>query len=152
VEKILENRLLRLLREDMGNTYGVWVDIDYPSSPDLSYATIRIGFTSQEARYKTMVDHVFQEIDRIKSSPASLQEISSVQELLFESKKKNLESNPYWHSAIRSSNVFDIPLADLLDYPSRIAALTPDLIQQASQLFFSSPYYTVITHLPEAQP
>jgi predicted transcriptional regulator len=98
-----------------------------------------------------MIEHVFQEIDRIKSTSPSLHEISSVQQLILEQKKQASGTNYYWYHAIRFSKMHNIPLADLLDYTSHVSALTPELIQQSAQELFSSPHHTVFTHLPEAQ-
>lgn len=148
-EKILEQRLTELLREKMGSTYGVWVNTDTPFYPEVHNSTISIGFTSQQEDYKKMVDLVLQEIETLKSTQPAPEEISTIQELYRESRKRNALSNFYWVNQIFRSQHLSTPLKELVDFEPLISAITPQATQEAAQILFASPTHTVITHLPE---
>lgn len=147
---ILKQRLTENLRHQLGNTYGVQVYFDTPFF-DLSNSLLSVQFTSQPEHGKEMVELVLKEIETFKKVAPSQEEISGVQSVLREFKKRDEHSNGYWIDAIRYSQQRNIPLDYILDYEKHINELTPEGVKKAAQIICSSPHYSVLSHLPEQE-
>lgn len=149
IRKILHKRLEDILRNQLGNTYGVWVSRNDPFYPDFNNSALEIGFTCQAEHKEKMIALALEEIAQLKQNPPSDEEVSTIQALLLESKKRDSLSNGFWTNAIFWSQFQKVPLNAVLDYEENICALTPEKLYEAAQIIFASPHYSALSHLPE---
>lgn len=149
VTKILQQRLHEILRIRLGNTYGVSVIPIEPFYPDFAHSQIQIEFTCQPEHRKMMTDLVLSEIENMKISLPSEQETATVRTLFLESKKEDARYNSFWINALHASDFTGLSLNSQIDYKTIIETLSPELIQEAAQMIFASPNYSILTHLPE---
>ncbi len=149
LDKILQQRLMDKLRIQLGQTYGVWVRARRPLFPDLTQGTVQIGWTCAPAHARSMVRIVQQEIEKLRVTPPSAEEVSTVQALLLEGVKNSQRTNSYWTNVVWYADLVGTPLEEELADEARIQALTPNILLHAAQDLFSSPYSSVLTHLPK---
>lgn len=149
VVKILSQRLWERLRSELGKTYGVYVDTDSLFYPHLGNSTLRIDFTCQAKDQQEMIAAIFDELERFKDSAPSLQEVETLKSLLQQRNQQEGRYNEYWTSVLLTSQTKNIPLDVLRSLENWGADLTPDLLHKAARTIFSSPYYSVISHLSE---
>jgi predicted Zn-dependent peptidase len=96
-----------------------------------------------------MVELVFEEIEHLKTTLPTQEEIATLQTLFLERKKAQSISNSFWINALLWAKTKQLPLRKALDFETPIAALTPDTLSEAAQMMFVSPYYSILSHLPE---
>jgi len=147
--KILEQRLTDKLRIQLGQTYGVWVHPDTLLFPDLTQGTFHIGWTCAPAHAPSMARIVQQEIEKLRMTPPTAEEVATVQALLLEVMKTHQRTNGYWTSSVWYADLVGIPLEEKLAVTAHIQALTPKILFHTAQAVFSSPYSSVLTHLPQ---
>ncbi len=73
----LEGSLQRVLREDLGGTYGVSVEPDYTKRPDEEYR-LTISFACDPARTNDLVKALFTVIDEFKENGPSSGQLADV--------------------------------------------------------------------------
>lgn len=146
---ILEQRLVEVLRKKMGGTYHVGVSINSLLAPSYENSMLQITFSSPRAEIDKMVQGVFLEIAKMKESLPEEEEAATVRELFRADKKMSAQSNSYWISMIHASEMFDVSLKKILNFEERISSITPEVIYEAAQYLFASPYYSILSHVPE---
>jgi zinc protease len=96
---------------------------------------------------------VFAEIEKLKESPPEASEVADVRESFLRTHETSLENNSYWISNLSARYQRGADAEDLLEYPQSVEELTPEMIQEAAQLYFDMGNYLRITLLPvEQQP
>jgi len=146
---VLERRLEAVLRERDGDTYGVSVRSKYPYYPQLRTAFVEIFFTSEEVDIDRMSATIFQEIERLKIDPPSLSEAATVRELMRTLLKEGKESNWSWASAILNTIQYGRSLDSIFENEEKIVCINPDSLKRGVDCVFSSPYRTILSHVPE---
>lgn len=150
--KLLEQHLHEILRQQLGNTYGVSVATLNPFYPDYAHSQIQIEFTCQIEHRKMMIDLVLREIENMQHTLPQEEEVATIQTLFLKSIKEDALHNAFWINALHAAHFTNSPLHSVIDYESAIGILSPEGIRDTAQLLFSSPYYTVLGHLPEDNP
>jgi zinc protease len=141
VLNLLQERLKHHLRGRMGNTYGVGVRGHNPFYPDCNYRLIQITFTSDMKEIDVMLQAVFEEIEKIKEQPPSLQEVENLQKRFKNADRENREANSYWINRMEDK-VFGYPPLN-----PNFMFTAEDLQRMAAQLL-SSKVYTIFSHVP----
>lgn len=147
--KILQNRLIEVLRDQLGATYGVGVFMSQPFFLDLSNLQIQVYFTSQAKDRDQMVELTRNGIQEMMKYPPLDQEIQTAKKLALETKKKEKLSNSYWLDNIIISRVLDVSLDNILDYQTHINALNKELLLETAKMMFISDNFSLITHHPK---
>ena len=149
VVRLLQDRLWKVLRTDLGKTYDVLVDYDSPFMPDLSHSYLKIQFTCQADCRELMMDLVLREIEQFKNHVPTAEEVANIKALFTEERKEESQSNSYWTGNMRFSQLFGVPLAKVVD-PLRVDRLiTPETVQEAIRILLGNPNYAIFYHLPE---
>ena len=146
---ILEVRLRKLLREDMGATYHVYSGTSN-QRPAVEFSQAFIAFHSSPDNVPEMVDIVFQEIQKLKADPPSDEEVNNIIEKYLNQRETNLEDNRYWLNSLRACNQWGIEPGDILTRNNRIQSLTPRTIQKTVKKYYNSKRHTIVTMYPEA--
>jgi zinc protease len=146
--KILEQRLMDVLRINLGKTYGISVNANTCFSPDLMNGEFQIVWTCEPNQCQEMIGLVRQEIARMIKTPPTSDEVKTIQALLREQLKNATITNSYWISLIYHAKMFGISMKESLAAEARILNLTPNSLHEAAQILLSSPHSTTLIHLP----
>ncbi len=149
VTKILNQRLWEQLRNQLGKTYGVSVDYGSLFYPDASNSFVQIHFTCQPQHRQVMFNALFAEIERLKTTPPSLREVETIKALLLSKHRQGVQHNDYWAALLLAAQSRNLPFHQMLGFEEWVRALNPDMLLEAARWLFSSPYHSVISHLPE---
>ncbi len=145
---VLEGRLRTTLREDLGGTYSVSVSPAYSKIPVSRYQ-VSIAFGSSPDRTDNLVDHVFQEIDKLKTEGPSPRDVSDTKEILIREFETGSKQNGYLLAQLvgRYENGEDID--SLFQVPRTYANITADDIQAAAREYLDTKRYVKVLLFPE---
>jgi predicted Zn-dependent peptidase len=114
---------------------------------------VRIDWTCDPARTATLVQRVFEEIEFVRSTPLSPDQVALVHAGLLREFERNGQDNGYLLNQIsrryEDGDAADVAAVDNL--PDRIAALTGDAIHQAAQAYLNTGSYVKVTLMPETK-
>ncbi len=147
---LLQTRLRDVLREELGGTYGVGVSATYGWQPIETY-TVSISFGSDPERADELAGVVLAEIEKLKDAAPGVSEVTDVQENFTRTFETDSETNTYWMNQIGARYQRGDALDGLLTYQETIDALTPELIQEAAQIYFNGDNFVRLTLMPEQQ-
>ena len=157
---VLETRLREVLREELGGTYSVSVGSSFSWRPAGQYR-LSISFGSDPERADELLAAVYEEIDRLKSSPPDEAEVNDVLEAQRRAWETNQESNSWWLSVLDGRYRYlldqsdgrypsgDVLLETLPTYGAALDALTPPRIQELARRYFDQDNRVRVTLLPE---
>ncbi len=157
---VLETRLREVLREELGGTYSVSVGSSFSWRPAGQYR-LSISFGSDPERADELLAAVYEEIDRLKSSPPYEAEVNDVLEAQRRAWETNQESNSWWLSVLDGRYRYlldqsdgrypsgDVLLETLPTYGADLDALTPPRIQELARRYFDQDNRVRVTLLPE---
>jgi zinc protease len=147
---VLQSRLIDTIRQELGGTYNISVTPDAEKFPRPQYG-VRIDWTCDPARTATLVQRVFEEIEFVKATPLSPDQVALIREVLLREFERNSQDNGYLLNQIsrryEDGDAADVAAVDHL--PERIAALTGDAIQQAARTYLNTGNYVKVTMMPE---
>ena len=147
---VLQSRLVDTIRQELGGTYSITAAPDTEKFPRPEYS-VRIDWTCDPARTATLVQRVFEEIEFVKATPLSSDQVALIREVLLRQFQANSQENGYLLNQI-SRRYADGDAADVAavgTQPDRIAALTGDAIRQAAQTYLNTGNYVKVTLMPE---
>ena len=157
---VLQTRLREVLREELGGTYSVSVGSSFSWRPAGQYR-LSISFGSDPERADELLAAVYEEIDRLKSSPPDEAEVNDVLEAQRRAWETNQESNSWWLSVLDGRYRYlldqsdgrypsgDVLLETLPTYGADLDALTPPRIQELARRYFDQDNRVRVTLLPE---
>jgi zinc protease len=147
---VLQSRLSDTIRQQLGGTYSITVNPDTDKFPRPEYS-LRIDWTCDPARTATLVQRVFQEIEFVKATPLSSEQVTIIRDVLQREFDVNSQDNGYLLNQI-SRRYDDGEAADVAtvgNVPAQIAALTGDAVQLAAQTYLNTGNYVKVTLMPE---
>jgi zinc protease len=145
---VLEMRLRDVLREDLGGTYGAGVSQSTHRFPEGLY-TFSIGFGSAPDRVEELVQVVFAELERLKTEGPDPDALGRAREQQRRSFETNVKRNEYWLSVLLREAETGEPARDVLDFPQRLQAVTPERVRDAARRWLDTDNYLRVTLLPE---
>lgn len=146
--QVLDMRLRDRLREDMGGTYGASVSSSLSREPRPEFL-VSIAFGSAPERVDELTRAVFEEVERMKASEPTAEELGKVQEIMRRSLETGLEQNGYWLGQILSYDRQDLPLAGIATERRYVDALTPATVRAAAQRYLDERQYVLVSLVPE---
>lgn len=148
---VLEIALRDILREDLGQTYGVSVGLAQ-RLPQRGAGYTSVSFGADPGNIKTMIDRVLQEVRRMQQEGPSADLTARVRETARRSYETALRQNGYWLGRLQTTHLLGQDPGVILTRPARIDAVTPQTLQQALVRYFPLDRYTVVTLVPSAAP
>ena len=150
VTMLLQSRLFDTIRQELGGTYSITAEPDADRYPHPQY-TVRIEWTCDPARTETLVQRVFQEIDFIKRQRFDARQMGVVREPLMREFEQNSQDNRYFLQLIARAyeDGEGSDVAEVLDVPSQIRALTSDMLQDAANRYLDTSRYVKVVLMPE---
>jgi zinc protease len=147
---VLQSRLLDKIRQELGGTYSITVAPEARKFPRPEYG-VRIDWTCDPARSAALVQRVFEEIQFVKNTALSPEQVGFIRELLRREFETASQDNGYLLNQIarRYEDGAAADVAAVINLPERIATLTGDAIQQAARTYLDTGNYVKVTLVPE---
>jgi zinc protease len=146
--QVLQARLLEALREELGGTYSVSTVANYTRRPRPEFS-VTIQFGSDPARVDALVARVFEEIDKLRTTPPSAAHVGDVRESLLRDFETTSRQNSFLLGQIVAKYQAGEDPAELWDVPAYYQKLDPAAIQQAARTYLDRNRYVRVTLVPE---
>ncbi len=147
---VLQSRLSDTIRQQLGGTYSITVNPDTDKVPRPEY-TLRIDWTCDPARTADLVKRVFQEIEFVKATPLSAEQVTIIRDVLTREFEANSQDNGFLLNQIarRYEDGETSDVGSIASVPAQIAALTGDAVRQAAQTYLNAGNYVKLTLMPD---
>jgi len=147
--QVLEVRLRKLLREELGGTYDVGVRPGYNQIPREEYrVTIELG--ADPGRIEDLTAAVFREIKKLKSKGPTEQEIADFRAGEARSFETSVRQNAWWLSRLAESYRLGDDPAWIIDFPGSLELVTRKAVRDAARLYINTKRYVQVTLYPSA--
>jgi zinc protease len=146
---VLDIALRDVLREELGQTYTVSVGLAQ-GLPQRGGGHIQVSFGAAPENIAPMTDRVLQEIRRLQQEGPSAELTNRAKEAARRSFETAVQQNNYWLGRLQAVRMFERNPAEILSRPDRIAAVTPQTLQEVFRKYFPFDRYTVATLTPAA--
>lgn len=148
---LLRLRLREALREELGGTYGVDVRAGGSGEPYPQYQ-FSIGFGSDPARIDELSRVVFQQIEEIRRTGPTAEELQKVREMELRSREVDLRSNHFWVMQLMSYDRSGWDFRDILAFPAWADGLRAETLQTAASRYLRTSNYVQVSLVPEILP
>jgi len=148
MSEILENRLLEVIREELGGTYSVSASSNYSKFPKPEYS-ITIMFGSSPDRTEDLIKRVFEEIEKFKTSGPTEKQLNDEKEALGREFETNSKQNSYLLSQILARYYNGEDPAGVWLVPEFYKKLDAATVQEAAKLYLDTKNFIKITLFPE---
>jgi zinc protease len=147
---VLESRLFDTIRQELGGTYSITASPDAQKFPRPEYS-VRIEWTCDPARTAMLVQRVFEEVEFVRTTPLSSQQVTVIRGILRREFETNSEDNGYLLNEIsrRYANADAADVTAIFSLPQQVSALTSGAIQQAARSYLDTGNYVKVTLMPE---
>jgi len=144
---VLEIALRDILREELGQTYTVSVDLSQ-ALPQRGGGHIQVSFGAAPENIDKMTARVLQEVERMQKEGPSEDLLNRAKETARRNYETQLKTNGYWLGRFQAVNMWGqdpVLIAHRLD---RIDALTTASVQEAFKKYFPATRSTFVTLVP----
>ncbi len=145
---VLQTALRDILREELGQTYGVSVSLSQPL-PQHGYGRMEVSYGSAPENIDAMTERVMREIKRLQDEGPSADLTMRAKEGAKRAYETNLTQNAYWLRRLASVHMLGQDPGEILRRPERIDAVTPELLQSVFRRYFPMDRFTAVTMVPE---
>jgi len=145
---MLAGNLQRVLREDLGGTYGVSVVPSYTKRPVEEYR-LTISFACDPARMRDLVKALFAVIDEFKASGPSAGQVADAQATLRRDLETDSRDNAYLLNQLAYAYQYDEPILDATALRALYDQLTVPLLRDAARTYIDTSRYVKVVLLPE---
>jgi zinc protease len=149
---VLQGRLFDTIRQQLGGTYSIEVEPLTQKNPRPEFS-VRISWACDPARVETLVQRVFDEINFVKRTPLTTDQMGRVRAALRRDWDENSQNNGYLLNQIVRKYEDGNPegVGSVFSVPDQINALTGTAVQQAAQTYLSMDNYVRVTLMPESR-
>jgi len=147
---VLQGRLFESIREELGGTYSITAEQQTQKVPRPEY-TIQIEWACDPARTTALVQRVFNEVRFVKDTTFTTEQVRRIRAALLRDFEQDSQNNFYLLNQIarRYADGDAARIAEALDVPDQISALTGEAIQQAARTYLDDGNYVKVTLVPE---
>jgi zinc protease len=144
----LGGNLQRVLREDLGGTYGVSVVPEFTKRPNQEYQ-VTITFACDPTRTGDLVKALFRVVDDLKTSGPGVGQVADVQAALRRDLETDSRENGYVLSQLAYAYQYDEPIPDPVSLRAIYDQLSPALLRDAARTYLDSNRYVKVLLFPE---
>ena len=144
---VLELSLRDILREELGQTYTVSVDLSQ-MLPQKGGGHVEITFGAAPENMPKMIERVQQEVERLKKDGPSDDLLNKAKETAKRNYETSLKTNGYWLGRFQAVKMWNQDPVIIAHRVERIDTLTPAVVKDAFNRFFPSARMTVVTLMP----
>lgn len=146
----LEGSLQRVLREDLGGTYGVSVEPSYQRRPVEEYR-LTISFACDPARTNDLVKALFSVVDEFKEGGPSSGQLADVRAALVRDLETDTQQNGFTLRQLVNAYEYGDDIPDKTKLRESYDALTPSIIRDAARTYLDTNRYVKVVLMPEGQ-
>jgi zinc protease len=149
---LLQSRLSDAIRQELGGTYAITASPETARFPRPEYR-VRIDWTCDPARVDSLVQRVFEEIDFMKTTLLSPDQVGRVRDVLVREFERSSQDNGYLLNQIaRKYEDGDPANVDaVVQQPALIRNLSGYAIQLAAVRYLDTRNYVKVTLMPETK-
>ncbi len=147
---LLRDLLRERLREELGGTYGANVSGGADRIP-VSTFSVQINFGCDPDRVEEMLQAIDEEIARIRTDPATEEEIAQIQEQQRRGRETAKETNGFWLGVLQTVYQFGEEPLSILEYEELFDQLDADMIRGAARDYLGGANLIQVLLMPEAQ-
>jgi zinc protease len=144
----LGGNLQRVLREDLGGTYGVSVVPEFTKRPHEEYQ-VTITFACDPARTQDLVKALFRVVDDLKTNGPGVGQVGDVQSALRRDLETDSRENGYVLNQLAYAYQYDEPIPDAASLRSIYDQLSPSLLRDAARTYLDTSRYVKVLLFPE---
>ena len=144
---VLETRLLDILREQMGGTYGVSAGYT-DNQPVKGYGAVQVVFGSAPDRVDQLVAAVLAEVARLKKEGPAAEDVQKVKEIEKRGLETSVKTNAYWTNSLQTVLTLGWDPLSVARRAARTDSLDTTNIGAALAKYLQESRYTVVTLLP----
>ena len=148
MSEILQTRLLAVIREELGGTYGVSVGFGFQKFPKSDYS-ITIQFGSSPERTEDLIKRVFEEIEKFKTDGPTEKQLNDEKEALIREFETNSKQNGYLLSQIQLRIFHGDDPAGIWNVPDYYRKLDAASVKEAAKLYLNTQSFVKVTLFPE---
>ena len=145
--EMLSIRLRERVREQLGGTYGIFVNARASVLPDHEYL-LSIIFGSDPERVEELTGEIEVELDWIRAG-GEQRYLDTAKELLRTTREEQLRTNGFWLGQIEALAQRGRPLEDINSYDGLLDALTLEDIAAVAERYLPEDRYVRVVLLPE---
>jgi zinc protease len=146
--EVLEIRLRDVLREELGETYGVSVGLSQPL-PQRGVGRVAISFGAAPENLDRMIERIRQEIQLLQKEGPSADLTTRAKETARRQHETLLRENGFWLARLQSAKLLGRDPLLILSRLERIEAITPAVLHEMFKRYFPMDRHTVVTLVPE---
>jgi zinc protease len=146
---VLQSRLSDAIRQELGGTYSITATPDSEKFPRPQYS-VRIDWTCDPARTAALVQRVFEELEFLKATRLSPEQMALLRTALVREFDLNSQDNAFLLEEI-SRRYENGDTAAVVSVPDQIAALTATAMRLAAQTYLDAQNYVKVTLMPESR-
>jgi zinc protease len=147
--EVLDIALRDILREELGETYGVTVDFDQEMFQRGGGHTF-VQFTAAPQNLQKMTDRVLQEVQRMQKEGPTEDLVNRAKESAHREHEEGMKQNGYWLSRLQGAKLLGIdPVTHFLEREKRISSVTTANVKEMFVKYFPMNRYTIVSLLPE---
>jgi zinc protease len=146
---VLEIALRDILREELGQTYTVAVDLSQ-GLPQRGGGHVEISFSAAPENIEKMSARVLQEVQRLQKEGPTEDLVNRAKETARRNYETQLRQNDYWLRRFQAVQMWGQEPGMIAHRVDRINAVTPAAVQEAFKKYFPADRSTVVTLVPAA--
>jgi zinc protease len=146
--EVLEIALRDILREELGETYGVSVGLSQ-LAPQRGGGHIEIGFSGAPENADKMIARVLQEVARLQKEGPSDDLTNRAKETARRNHETAVKQNGFWLGRFQSARLLGRDPLLILSRLQRIDAVTPTVLHETFKKYFPADRTTIVTLMPE---
>jgi zinc protease len=145
---VLEIALRDILREELGETYGVSVGLAQPL-PQRGAGRISVSFGGAPDKVPSMVERTLKEVQRLQQEGPSEDLTNRAKETARRAHETAKRQNGFWIGRLQSAKLLGRDPNLILTREQRIDAINRENIHEMFKKYFPMDRYTVVTLVPE---
>jgi zinc protease len=146
----LAGNLQRVLREDLGGTYGVSVSPDFTKRPTEDYR-LTITFACDPARTQDLIKALFEVVDEFRTNGPSPGQVADAQAALRRDLETDSRQNGYLLNQLAYAYQYDEPVPDPATLRGLYSQLSTSLLRDAARTYLDTNHYVKVVLMPEGK-
>jgi zinc protease len=144
---VLDIALRDVLREELGQTYGVSVGLSQPL-PQRGDGHIEVRFGAAPENLEGMTVRVVEEIKKMQDNGPSEDLTNRAKEAARRGYETAMRTNDYWLGRLQTVTTYNRNPTEIITRNDRINAITPAVLQETFRKYFPLNRTTTVTLLP----
>jgi zinc protease len=147
MSEILQNRLLEVIREELGGTYSITANAFFQKYPKPEYS-ITIQFGSSPERTEDLIKRVFEEIEKFKTNGPTEKQLNDEKEALIREFETNSKTNGYLLNQIAARYYNNEDPAGVWLVPEFYKKLDAAAVQEAAKTYLDTKSFVKVILFP----